>query len=381
MKKEKREKKKLNWKQWIPVLFFVMIGAGCGIMIARFIDLSAESGRTLGQQLMIMGGLILAMYLCSLVHVVVHEAGHLVFGLLTGYEFTSFRIGSFMWIKEDGRLKRKSFSLAGTGGQCLMSPPDLVNGKMPVFLYNMGGSIANLIVSLLCGILYALIGKVSLVSTILMILVLVGIGSAVVNGIPMKLGVINNDGCNAVALKRNPEAASAFWFQMKVNGEISKGKRLKEMPDEWFVVPSDEEMKDSLIAVKGVFCCNRLMDEQNFQEADRLMEHLLSLESGIVGVHRNLMICDRIYCELIGENRDEIIDSMWTKDLKKFMKSMKNFPSVIRTQYAYQLLAKDNRKKAEKIKTQFEKTAEKYPYPSDMQSERELIEYANTKIQ
>ena len=381
MKKEKKEKKKLNWRQWIPVLFFVMIGAGCGIMIARFIDTSAESGRTLGQELMIMGGLILAMYLCIFVHIVVHEAGHLVFGLLTGYEFTSFRIGSLMWIKENGRLKRKSFSLAGTGGQCLMSPPDLVNGKIPVFLYNMGGSIANLLLSLLCGILYALIGKVSVISIILMILVLVGIGSAAVNGIPMQLGAVNNDGYNAFALKKNPEAASAFWFQMKVNGEISKGKRLKEMPDEWFTVPSDEEMKDSLIAVKGVFCCNRLMDEQNFQEADRLMEHLLSLDSGIVGVHRNLMICDRIYCELIGEKRDEIIDSMWTKDLKKFMKSMKNFPSVLRTQYTYQLLAKENMKKAEKIKVQFEKTAEKYPYPSDMQSERELMEYASAKIQ
>ena len=163
---------------------------------------------------------------------------------------------------------------------------------------------------------------------------------------------------------------------MKVNAQIAKGFRLKDMPDEWFVVPSDEEMKNSMIAVQGVFVTNRLMDQQRFEEADHLIEHLLSLESGIVGIHRNLMICDRIYLELIGENRKEILEQMMTKDLKKFMKSMKTFPSVLRTEYALELLANGQPKKAEKIKAKYEKMTSKYPYPSDLQSERELMECA-----
>ena len=44
--------------------------------------------------------LLLAIYLAMFIQMVVHEAGHLVFGLLTGYQFSSFRIGSFMFIKE-----------------------------------------------------------------------------------------------------------------------------------------------------------------------------------------------------------------------------------------------------------------------------------------
>lgn len=257
-----------------------------------------------------------------------------------------------------------------------MSPPDLKEGKMPFVLYNLGGSIMNLVVSLVCGIIWFLIGKVTVVSTLMMVMVLIGIGSAVINGVPMSTGIVNNDGHNALSLGKNQDALYSFWFQMKVNEQISKGKRLKDMPDEWFQVPSDEEMKNSMMAVQGVFVTNRLMDQQMFEEADNLIEHFLSIESGIVGIHRNLMICDRIYLELVGENREEVIEQMWTKELKKFMKSMKTFPSILRTEYTYELLGRNKPKKAEKVIALFEKTALKYPYPGDMQSERELMEYA-----
>ena len=96
---------------------------------------------------------LLALYAClllfSFAQTVVHEAGHLLFGLLTGYQFSSFRIGSFMWLEKDGKLTLKRFSLAGTGGQCLMDPPEPVDGKIPYVLYNLGGSLANTIVSVI----------------------------------------------------------------------------------------------------------------------------------------------------------------------------------------------------------------------------------------
>ena len=380
MDRKPAQKKKRNLKQWIPMLFFMLIGAGCGILIVRFMDSSFETGRTIGQEIMTFAGLIVAMYLCILLHIVIHEAGHLVFGLLSGYQFTSFRVGSFMWIREEGKLKLKRYSLAGTGGQCLMSPPDLVDGKIPVVLYNLGGSLMNLITSFICGLLCFMIGKVTVISTILMIMVLVGIGSAAVNGIPMRLGTVDNDGYNAFSLLKNREAMYAFWLQMKMNDQISKGFRLKDMPDEWFLIPTEEGMKNSLIAAQGVFACNRLMDAHRFHEADELMEHFLEIESGIVGIYRNLMLCDRMYCEMIGPNRAEIVEGILTKEMKQFMKSMKTFPSILRTEYVYELLVTGNEKKAEKIKLRFDKMAEKYPYPSDIQSEKELMEYAKSIV-
>ena len=56
-----------------------------------------------------------------ILHIIVHEAGHLFFGLLSGYKFISFRVFDFKIIKdENGKLKIRFERLAGTGGQCLM---------------------------------------------------------------------------------------------------------------------------------------------------------------------------------------------------------------------------------------------------------------------
>ena len=53
---------------------------------------------------------------------ILHEGGHLVCGLLSGYRFLSFRVGSFTLLRQNGRLVLRRFYLPGTGGQCLLEP-------------------------------------------------------------------------------------------------------------------------------------------------------------------------------------------------------------------------------------------------------------------
>ena len=225
--------------------------------------------------------------------------------------------------------------------------------------------------------LHVVFSEFAYLSIVFLMFSMIGFASALMNGVPMRMGTVDNDGYNAWALNRNPDAMRAFWIQMKANERISKGVRLKDMPDEWFEMPTDDAMKNSLVATIGVFACNRLMDAHRFEEADALMTRLLCMDSGMVGLYRNLLICDQIFCELIAQKRDQRIRTKMSKDQKKFMKSMKTFPSVIRTEYAYALLWEKDLEKAEKIKERFEKCAKTYPYPSDIQSERELIEIAD----
>ena len=135
-------------------------------------------------------------------------------------------------------------------------------------------------------------------------------------------------------------------------------------------------MKNSMVAVMGVFACNRQMDAERFEEADRLMAHMLEIDSGMVGLHRNLMICDRITIELMTENRPNVLNEMLGWEQQKFMKQMKNFPSVLRTEYIYALLYREDAALAEKYKAKFEKVAKTYPYQTDIQSERALMELA-----
>ncbi len=376
---EKQKKKKIVWQQYIAMGFFMLIGAVGGFLMVAYIDKGTNAQTPLYKEIRSLVGLFIGMYAAILMQMILHEAGHLLFGLLSGYKFSSFRIFSFMWVKENGKIRFRRLSLAGTGGQCLMTPPDMAEGKIPVVLYNLGGSIMNIASGLIFLGLFLISSNIPFLSAVMLLFAIIGFIFAVMNGVPMRMGTVDNDGYNAYSLTRNPEAMRSFWIQMKVNEQIAKGVRLKDMPEEWFAVPSDEAMKNSMVAVMGVFACNRLMDAGQFEEADKRMTHMLEIDSGMVGLHRSLMICDRMYVELITDNRREILDGMFTKEQKKFMKSMKSFPSVLRTEYVYALLCEKDTAKAGQIKARFEKCAKTYPYPNEVQSERELMKIAETK--
>lgn len=372
-----QKKKKLVWQKYIGYAFAVIVGVIFGILVVGILMIT-DLDSSLGLLSLVL--LFISIYIAYFFHIIVHEGGHLIFGLLSGYKFCSFRIFSLMLIKENGKLKFRRLKIAGTGGQCLMSPPDLKDGKMPIVLYNLGGSILNTALGALFLGGYFLFSSIPLVPIFCMVFALIGFLCAIMNGIPMRMGTVDNDGYNALTLSKNKDAIEAFWVQLKVVEENSRGVRLKDMPTEWFTAPSDDAMKNSMVAARGVFACNRLLDEERFEESDALMAHLLEIDSGIVGLHKNLLICDRLYIELIGECRRDVIVNMLTKEQKNFMKSMKRFPSVLRTEYALALLFDKDTEKAEKILKSFEKAAKSYPYPHEIDSERELIEIAKSKV-
>ena len=377
--KGSKKAKRSSWQQFIPMFLFLVTGIVCGLVMVRYIEDIVAQQMPLWEEIIFIAVLFVLMLIALLIQIVIHEGGHLVFGRISGYRFSSFRIMNLMWIEDQGKIKLKHLQVAGTGGQCLMSPPDLIDGKIPVVLYNLGGSLMNIISAAIFALLYAVFYNTTFFSAEMILLAVIGVGFAVVNGVPMRMGMVDNDGHNALALSKDKEALQSFWIQMKISEQTTKGVRLKNMPKAWFQVPSDQAMKNTMSAAVGVFACNRLMDEHRFDEADRLMDHLLEIDSGIAGLHRNLLICDRIYVELIGSCRKEILDGMLTKEQKAFMKSMKNFPSVIRTKYAWTLLCERAENKAGKILVQFEKCAKTYPYPNDIESERELMTIARQK--
>lgn len=371
---------KYKLRQYIGMAFWLLIGGAMGYLMILYIDkIFADESDTLNRIISVFVFLF-SMYVGFFLHIIIHEAGHLVFGLLSGYKFSSFRIFSFMFLSENGKISVKKLSVAGTAGQCLMIPPEPEDGRIPFLLYNLGGSIMNIIATVLTVLLFFICFNNEYVSIIMLVFSVCGFVTAVSNGIPMRMGAVDNDGYNTYSMCRNPDAVYALWFQMKVNELVAKGCRLKDMPEEWFSLPSDEEMQNSMIAAKGVFICNRLVDMHRFSDAKTLIEHLLNTDNAVVGLHRNLLICDLIYINLITYVSKEDILSLLTKEQKKFMKSMKTFPSVIRTEYVIAQIFESNLTKAEEIKKMFEKISRKYPYPSDIQSERELMEIADRLI-
>ena len=238
----------------------------------------------------------------------------------------------------------------------------------------------NLLTALLALGGYSLSGG-SMGAALLFMFALAGLYLALTNGIPLRLGPIDNDGKNAFSLRRDPEAMRAFYLQMAINSRQTNGEHLRDMPDEWFLMPSDEAMQNALVAAEGVFCCNRLMDEHRFAEAHEAMARLLSGRVNLVGLYRALLLCDEMYLELLGENRRGVVDAMLTKPQRRFMHQMKNYPSVLRTEYAIALLHDGDKERAAALRTQFKKIAATYPYRGDIAQERSLLALADDKAQ
>ena len=376
----KEKKKSRLGSHLISISFFTIIGVILGFAMIAFLEWQLPENLPSSVKAVRTCIMLVLLYLSWFLHIVIHEAGHLICGLLTGYSFSSFRVGSIMLLKENGKLVTKRLKIAGTGGQCLMAPPEMVNGTFPVALYNLGGPVFNLVVSL--AFVPVLLGspKGGYLALFSFMMVGVGIVCGISNGIPLRTKSVDNDGYNAISLIKNNDAMRAFWIQMKVNEQLRYGVRTKDMPDEWFQVPSDEAMKNSMVATIGVYAASRLIDQHRFNEAEALIVHILEIQTGMVAIHRNLLLCDLIYLELIGQNRSDRIDELYNKDLQKFIKSMKGFPSIIRMKYAYYLLAADDPDMAARLKSSFEKVAATYPYPNDINTERELIEIADDKL-
>ncbi len=354
----------------------MVIWAICGLLIA-ILEPQINNAESAAEIIIGVWITIFAFYLALILQVIIHESGHLVCGLISGYKFNMFRIFSFALVKGTGKIRFKRFGLAGTSGQCLMLPPEEKNGKFPVVLYNLGGIIFNALSGVIFIAIYIIFDMPPVAETCMLVLGISGIGMALQNGLPLRMGIVDNDACNTVALAKNKKAARAFRVQLLIAGGNSDCVRLKDMPAEWFVVPEDEDMENGLVAACGALACNRLVDEHKFDEARDVITHMLEIESGMEPVYRGLLINDLIYIEAISYNRHDVIVNLYCEEQQaKFMKAMKRSVSVMRTEYTLALRCENNIQKAEEILKKFNKLTKNYPYLADLQSERELINIA-----
>ncbi len=354
----------------LPMLLYCAAGIIGGLALGEYLVNSPFENASPVLRFLFYIFMFLCVFLILYLDLMLHEVGHLIFGLLTGYRFVSFRIGSLMWQRgADGRIHTARLKIAGTGGQCLLAPPPLdQTGRMPALLYHLGGCILGLIAGMLGWIGWLCIPNTyPLLRLFVLFATVFNFAFVLVNGIPLRTSLIVNDGYNAWNMRRNPNATRSLWMQLTINEQLSLGKRLRDLPKEWF----DEESIPSVEI--AVMRCMRLMDECKLQEADAAMQALLAKRNDMLGIHRNLLICERIFCEILGENRPAVIDELRTPEVQKFMKMMRTSPSVLRTEYAYAMLTDFDEKKANEALVLFEKCAAKYPNPQEIEGERELL--------
>lgn len=363
-------------KEMIPMIMNALIGAVCGIMMMQSLENTLEGQKSVPLIISVILLDIVLMYAAYMLQVIIHEGGHYLFGKLSGYRFSSFRILNLMWKKEDGRIVLKKFSLAGTGGQCLMEPPGNGDEPFPFILYNMGGVIVNIVSAVVAVALASVFQAIEPLRMFFNMTAVIGFFTGMLNGIPFS-GTVNNDGSNTLELIRNPKTRKAFWLQMKTNALTAQGKRMREMPEEWF--ETGNEAPDSLSASAVLLKADYLADCGRYDEAEEVRKYLYESDAPLPGVHKAYNAGERICYELMHENRSEVLTSLRTKETDQILKALKSQPAVMRIEYAWALLRDHNKENAEKILADFEKTAKLYPYPGEIEAEREKLAEIRSK--
>ena len=369
--------KKKNYGDIAAKIIMLLTGAVCGIFIIFTMNFFGTLVKGPAAFLLMFAEAMIIMYIASFVQTIIHESGHLIFGLITGYKFISFRIGHFMFIKEKGRLKIKLYNVVGTAGQCLMMPPQW-NEKIPYRLYNLGGCIMNAATALFALAAYFAAGAEGFFALCMAMLAVMGLSMALTNGIPMRVGGISNDGMNAALLGKKENTLRAFWLQLYVNGLIAKGERYRNMPREWFRLPEGEELSDPICCAMGVMLYNFCFDMHEFDEAEQTINYMLNAP-GLLDVEKNELLCELLFLRVLRGAPKEEIDSLLTPKLDKYIKATANYVSRRRLAYAYQLLYLKNYSTAQKCLEVFERTAATYPYSAETENEREIIEIVKQK--
>ena len=370
-------KKEKNYGDIAAKIIMLLTGAVCGIFIIFTMNFFGTLVKGPAAFLLMFAEAMIIMYIASFVQTIIHESGHLIFGLITGYKFVSFRIGHFMFIKEKGRLKIKLYNVVGTAGQCLMMPPQW-NENIPYRLYNLGGCIMNAATALFALAAYFAAGAEGFFALCMAMLAVMGLSMALTNGIPMRVGGISNDGMNAALLGKKENTLRAFWLQLYVNGLIAKGERYRNMPREWFRLPEGEELSDPICCAMGVMLYNFCFDMHEFDEAEQTINYMLNAP-GLLDVEKNELLCELLFLRVLRGAPKEEIDSLLTPKLDKYIKATANYVSRRRLAYAYQLLYLKNYSTAQKCLEVFERTAATYPYSAETENEREIIEIVKQK--
>ena len=194
----------------LQLIGIMAVGAVVGYSIGKIAGDSLSRGDAPNIIFLLLAGVI-----AFVLQIIVHEAGHLVCGLISGYKFVSFRVFDFKIIKdENGKLNFRYEKIAGTGGQCLMRAPEYVEGKFKYKLYLLGGVIFN--------VLFSIVFWLILPSYYTFLFALIGFTLAFLNLIPMGF----NDGMTFYHASKDETTRFVLYLQLEYVYYQSIGKNL-----------------------------------------------------------------------------------------------------------------------------------------------------------
>jgi len=311
-------------------------------------------------------GTMTSAILFTIIGIILHELGHLVFGLLTGYRFSSFRLASLVWFKEDNRICFK-VSSSVVAGQCLMVPTkDFAAFKF--ILYNLGGAIFNFLLCLVLLVPLFIIPWDSALSDFFRYGLLINFMLGAVNLIPIKS--LANDGANLFEALKSESATRGLYMMLYINNEVMEGKRFRDFDSALFEVAENADLNNYMIAYLIMLEASRLEDLGQYDEFAQLFT--LLDPNKLPSIYGSLIKADLLYYHVIyNPNYDQARQIYKDKKLLNLLKA--KLPTLMRISAAYEFFVKDDKKKGTILLEKAKKSVINLPNKGQRLMETEYI--------
>ena len=364
-------------KKVLSVFTFIVVGALFGGGLLWTIGFDNLDKMNIVQYVISCTLMGLGVYAIIILTTIIHEFGHLVCGLASGYKYLNFRVLSINLCKYDDGFKIKRFSIPGTGGQCLMAPPEYNEGDFKYKLYLMGGNMATFILLMSEILLSAVIGVDLFVGRFILLSAVIAAYLFLLNVIPMKVGGIANDAYDIKNLGKNHEQKREFWNSLDINARNHNGLELSELGIDYDAIDDEELLKDIdgiAIQIKLNIKVNYLIYEKRFEEAYSLCKKLLDKKE-VLELYKCELKCDKMFLEIM-LGKEGRVKKTYSDSVKQYInKTHKFMLQRMRLMYAYYLFIEKDEVKALEEKNYFEKMCPRYPDLGEIKSECKLMEY------
>lgn len=210
-----------------------------------------------------LAGIIFSFFL----HLIFHELGHMLGGLLTGWKFLYLQIFNIALVREKGWFFFKKID--SINFQCIMRPKSLYSNP---YLYNLGGCLANLLLSLI-----AVIGIFAGAGNIVIPLYgwsafVMGAGFLIMNGLPRVKSICNDMACHLL-IKKEPLTRLCHNLQLMSAGLLYKGMTYKRLGEEMLSLPSDQADND-ILAYQAILEYYYFLDRNDYRAMLRALEKI-----------------------------------------------------------------------------------------------------------
>ena len=327
------------------------------------------------QDVMDIAWILIAVMIAFILSVVLHEGGHLVAGLLTGYRFVSFRFLNWTIIRRNGRLQWGNYELAGTGGQCLMAPPDRPVDQIDTRWYNAGGVLANMLIVVISALLLWAFDLPACLDELLVIMIIFGLFIGVGNGIPLKMGGVATDGLNLLQLEKDIPGKQFFCNILEFNALNQEGVPYDEMPEHIFALPQPVDWVNSMHVGAALMAATRMIAVHQWEEAHRLLTKAHEHSDEYMELYR-LEVENMMTQVCIAMGRDDEARQHYSDKVAKHIERHAPTQSdKLLTKMAVALALENDRPKAEAVLHELEANRDKYIHQGDVTLSLDLMRW------